>query len=103
MYTTSASLLQRLREPKPDTAWERFVRLYTPLLYYWGRRLGLQQDDAADLAQDVLLTLLEKLPEFSYEHNFRGWLRTVTHNKWRDRLKLRASRPLHTGDGTLDQ
>lgn len=87
MNTTSASLLQRIRE-KPDTvAWERLVRLYTPLLLYWSRKLGLNEQDAADLVQDVLVVLVQKLPGFEYQpgRTFRGWLRTVLMNKWRDR------------------
>src|SRR5262245_1478691 len=53
MDTTSVSLLERLRRPGAHEAWARFVHLYTPLLYYWARRLGLREEDAADLVQDV--------------------------------------------------
>ena len=35
MYSTSVSLLERLRQPAQPEAWGRFVELYTPLLYYW--------------------------------------------------------------------
>ena len=56
---TSVSVLQRLRQPHDKDAWGRFVRLYTPLLFYWARRVGgLQEPDAADLVQDVFTTLL---------------------------------------------
>jgi RNA polymerase sigma-70 factor (ECF subfamily) len=87
MNTTSASLLQRLRLPSEQDAWTRFVELYTPLLYTWAHRLGLQDPDAADLVQDVFTTLVQKLPEFHYDpqNSFRSWLWTVTANKWRDR------------------
>jgi len=96
MYTTSVSLLQRLRQPSAHEAWERFVQLYTPLLYYWVRRLGLQEQDAADLVQDVLTTLVQKLPEFAYDRNksFRAWLRTVTLNRWRNLQRRRTVPPL---------
>ena len=97
MNTTSVSLLERLREAPDSNAWERLVRLYTPLLLYWGRRLGLQDQDAADLVQDVLIVLVQKLPEFQYQpgKSFRGWLRTVLMNKWRDRPH-RTRSPLHS-------
>ena len=80
MNTTSFSLLERLRQPSDSAAWDRFVELYTPLLFYWGRRAGLQSADAADLVQDVFEVLLRKLPEFQYDRqkSFRSWLRTVT-------------------------
>ena len=62
MYTTSESLLLKLKSSKDQQAWCRFVELYTPLLYHWARRLGLQSPDAADLAQDVLMLVFQKLP-----------------------------------------
>src|SRR6516225_8631890 len=92
MHTTSASLLERLRLPTDQAAWERFVQLYTPLLYYWARHLGLQPNAAADLVQDVLTALVQKLPEFVYDRDksFRNWLRTLTLNRWRNNRRRRA-------------
>jgi RNA polymerase sigma-70 factor (ECF subfamily) len=89
MNTTSVSLLQRLREPSAQDAWARFAELYTPLLYYWARRLGMAEEDAADLIQDLFATLVQKLPGFRYEptRTFRGWLRTLLVNKWRDQRR----------------
>lgn len=86
MHTTPVSLLERLRQPVEPQAWERFVELYTPVLYAWTRRLSLANADAADLIQEVFLLLLQKLPEFRYDpqKSFRAWLRTVTLNKWRE-------------------
>jgi hypothetical protein len=43
---TPASLLERLRQPADPEAWERFVALYAPLIYSWGRQASLQ--DAVD-------------------------------------------------------
>ncbi len=97
MTVTPASLLQRLREPFEPEAWERFVSLYTPLIYTWGRHVGLQQQDAADLVQEVFLKLVKVLPSFTYDPHrggFRRWLRTVTLNTWRDHRKRRGDRPL---------
>jgi RNA polymerase sigma-70 factor (ECF subfamily) len=95
MTTTPVSLLQRLQQPDPAEAWGEFVTLYTPMLYFWARRLGLRQEDAADLIQDVFAILVVKLPAFSHDQgkSFRGWLRTVVTNKWRDHQR-RARLPL---------
>jgi RNA polymerase sigma-70 factor, ECF subfamily len=89
---TSISLLERLRKPGDQEAWSRFVRLYTPLLYLWVRRLKLDPDDAEDLVQDVFATLVDKLPEFTYDpsRRFRGWLWTVAINKLRERRRQRT-------------
>jgi RNA polymerase sigma-70 factor, ECF subfamily len=100
---TSASLLERLHQPAQEHAWARFVQLYTPLLFFWARRLGLQEPDAADLVQDVFALLVRKLPEFTYDRHrsFRAWLRTVTLNSWRNRRR-RAELPRAEGPADLD-
>jgi RNA polymerase sigma-70 factor (ECF subfamily) len=99
MMTTSLSLLERLRQPGERGAWDRFVELYTPLLFSWARRVGLKDADAADLVQDVFVTLVQTLPTFAYDHHrsFRAWLRTVTLNKWRARCKKLARAPATNG------
>ncbi len=91
MHSTSPSLLERLREPDQPEAWSRFAELYTPLLYFWLRRLGLAADDAADLVQEVFLLLMVKLPRFRYRNDgsFRGWLHTLTINKYRESQRRR--------------
>ncbi len=89
MTKTPASLLDRLRNSFDADAWAHFVALYTPLIYSWGRRVGLQDQDAVDLVQEVFATLIQVLPTFTYDQHksFRRWLRTVTINKWRNRRK----------------
>ncbi len=103
MNTTSVSLLERLQQPDEHQAWDRFVRLYTPMIYHWGRRVGLQPADAGDLVQEVFAILLRKLPQFSYDgrKSFRGWLKTVTLNKWRDHLRRRHETPLGSAAAEL--
>lgn len=93
--TTSLSLIERLRQPGEEEAWGRLVELYTPLLFFWCRKMGLREQDAADLVQDVFAVLVQKLPEFCYDpgKSFRGWLRTILVNKWRDCERRRALAP----------
>lgn len=52
---------------------------------------GLQIEDANDLVQEVMALLLRKLPAFEYDRtrSFRSWLKTVTINKLRERLRRR--------------
>lgn len=97
MNTTSITLLQQLRERPDSQVWSRFVLLYTPLLTTWARKRGLNDHDAADLVQDVLMQLVRKLPEFQYQpgRSFRGWMRMVLINKWRDRRR-HATTPLES-------
>lgn len=103
MHTTPVSLLERVRRPGEQSAWNRFVEMYTPLLYYWTCRMGLQESDAADLVQEVFAILVTKLPGFVYDRkkSFRGWLRTILHNKWRDKLRRAAAEPTTRGASAL--
>jgi RNA polymerase sigma-70 factor (ECF subfamily) len=98
MDTTPASLLERLRQPGERHAWDRFVDLYTPLIYSWACRMGLQAEDAADLVQEVFIVLLHKMAEFHYDpqRSFRAWLRTVVVNKWHD-IRRRSEATLRGG------
>lgn len=90
--STSESLLVRLQSSASEEAWTRFSDLYTPLIFYWARRNGLNSHDAADLVQEVMALVFQKLPEFQYDsrRSFRSWLRTVTLNKHRERLRRKA-------------
>lgn len=111
MNTTSESLLLHLQRyadanssdvdnsAKKEQAWDTFVRLYTPLIFYWARKVGLDQSDAADLVQDVFAIVFRKLPDLKYDPqgSFRGWLRTVTMNKFREQ---RRKKTLPTVDAT---
>ena len=97
MNTTSESLLFRLQQHAnsdeiDQSAWENFVGLYTPLLLHWARKVGLKQPDAADLIQEVLAIVFRRLPDLKYDRqgSFRGWLRTVTLNKYRERRRIKT-------------
>ncbi len=98
MEATPVSLIERLCRASDvrQEDWDRLVALYTPLLYSWARQGGLQDADAADLVQDVLTILVRELPRFRYDpaRTFRGWLRAVTLNRWRERRRRRQPQSL---------
>lgn len=87
---TRLSLLTRLTRPGPfdERAWQEFVDHYAPLIFRWCRQHGLQESDAEDVTQQVMLKLATRLPTFSYDpsKSFRGWLRTLTYHAWVDFL-----------------
>jgi RNA polymerase sigma factor (sigma-70 family) len=85
--TTRISLLARLRtDPNDQAAWAAFVERYGPQIYAWCRHFRLQEADAQDVTQNVLIKLARTLPDFTYDpgRSFRGWLRTITHHAWTD-------------------
>ena len=103
MNTTSESLLLRLQAANDHQAWSRFVNLYTPLMFFWARKTGLQAQDSADLVQEVLTIVFQKLPDFKNdrERSFRGWLRTVTLNKYREWCRKKSLGFVDTSQSSL--
>lgn len=100
------TLLGRLqRDPTNPQAWASFVDHYGPRIYRWCRRWGLQEADAQDVTQDVLLRLATRLRDFAYDprRSFRGWLRTLTHNAWHDHLENRRRPGQGSGDSQVQQ
>jgi RNA polymerase sigma-70 factor (ECF subfamily) len=68
-------------------AWERFVSLYSPLVYYWCKIARLQTTDVEEVAQDVFTAVFRFVKDFHREQEggtFRGWLRRITINKIHD-------------------
>jgi RNA polymerase sigma factor (sigma-70 family) len=85
--TTCPTLLSRLRhDPSNEAAWDEFVEQYGRHIYRWCRQWRLQDADAEDVTQEILLKLARKLRDFAYDpkSSFRGWLKTVAHHAWRD-------------------
>lgn len=86
---TSSSLIDRVKADEAG-AWDRLVTLYAPLLYHWCRRWQLQDEDLADVFQEVFKTLVVHISEFRKQREgdtFRGWLRAITRNKVIDHLR----------------
>src|SRR5262249_20424961 len=84
---TTPTLLGRLQQaPSDQAAWSEFVDRYGPRIYRWCRHWGLQENDAEEVTQIVLIKLVEKLRTFRYDpaRSFRGWLRTLTYHAWSD-------------------
>jgi RNA polymerase sigma factor (sigma-70 family) len=93
--TTRASLLVRLRDPLDAAAWRQFVTLYGPLIYGYARKQGLQEADAADLSQDVLVAVAGTVGRLDYDPvrgRFRNWLFTVVRRKLANWRRARRSR-----------
>lgn len=85
--TTRFTLLMQLRQDPSDQAgWDEFVERYGRHIYRWCRHWKLQDADAEDVTQDILVKLTQKLRVFAYDpsRSFRSWLKTVAHHAWRD-------------------
>ncbi|MEM6692601.1 MAG: sigma-70 family RNA polymerase sigma factor, partial [Planctomycetota bacterium] len=94
---TSLTLLGRVRDLSDQQAWDEFVQVYTPRIFSWCKQNLLQDQDASDVTQEVLMKLVTAMEKFEYQPtrgSFRGWLKTVTTNAVRDLARRRSSSEL---------
>ena len=74
---TPLSLVAALCTSFSETAWASFVDRYAPAIFHWIQSHGLQDSDAADVTQEVMLKILRSIRTFEYDPargKFRGWL-----------------------------
>ncbi|MDA1052929.1 MAG: sigma-70 family RNA polymerase sigma factor [Planctomycetota bacterium] len=97
--SASPSLIERARAQDPE-AWRRLSRLYVPLVYRWARQAGLQENDAADIGQEVFQTVAARINDFRRDRpgdSFRGWMWGITSVKLREFFRRRAASPQAVG------
>jgi RNA polymerase sigma factor (sigma-70 family) len=86
-----------------QAAWEMIVNRYQRLIFTIPRRAGLDKDQAADVFQDVLTTLFEKLDAIEQPEKLQSWLVTTAKRKtWRLVLESRTHRQ-RAGDSEDDE
>jgi len=105
MSLTSITLLQRLQQTDDPETWNRLVTLYAPLLNSWLRKYDVQNSDADDLVQEVLMAVSKDL--ITFEHSgrpgaFRAWLRSMMVNRLRDFWRSRDRRPQAIGGSDME-
>ena len=65
---TSVTLMMRLqRFPADPQAWDEFVERYRPMIRAWCLKWQLQDSDAEDVVQDVLIKLVAAIRKFQYD------------------------------------
>ena len=80
---TRPSLMLRLRDPQDQQAWTQFVSIYEPLILRMLRQRGLQEADARDVTQQVILAVTQAVDDWEpdgREASFRRWLFTIARN-----------------------
>ncbi len=81
---TRPSLLVRLRDGSDRECWSEFVELYAPLVHAFLRKRGVQDADAADLTQEVLMSVAGAIDSFDYDPSrcsFHHWLFTIVEHR----------------------
>ena len=96
---TTTLLLERLHDQSDNEIWEEFDGRYRPVLIGIGIRLGLNQDEAAEAAQETLVQFMRDYRNHKYntDHGrLRSWLVGICRNRIMDahrgRKKLEGAR-----------
>lgn len=87
-----------------DGSWKRLLAVYEPLIAGWARKHAATQQDAEDLAQEILLEVCKHLPRFEYRGQvgaFRAWLRILAAHTTSDFWTARRRQPQGTGDSEV--
>ena len=80
--STSTDLLNQVVAGDQE-AWERFVEIYSSLIYLCCRRRGVAEADAADLGQNVLRRVFLSIGDLDRngpDRGLRRWLMTIAKN-----------------------
>jgi RNA polymerase sigma-70 factor, ECF subfamily len=106
---TRESLLVRIQRDAARTsngvqkidpiAWEQFVAVYRPVILRIGRAGGLQEADAEDITQSVLLAISQAIGRWQRTDpsiRFRNWLSRITRNAI---VNAHSRRPLDRAPG----
>ena len=89
--------------PTDQAAWSEFVARYGPKILCWCHGWGLQESDAQDVTQNVLLKLNRSMSTFVYDPSgsFRAWLKTLAHHAWRDLVAEQRRAGVAAGNGQM--
>jgi RNA polymerase sigma factor (sigma-70 family) len=77
-----------------ESAWNAIVERYQRLIATIPRRSGLNEDQTADVFQEVFLTLFQKLDEIEQPEKLRAWL--VTTAKFKTWGLVRSQKGFHS-------
>lgn len=90
---TNTALLAGLRDRNNDACWSEFFDRYQPVLLAFARKLGLNDQDAQDAAQETLIAFVGNYREGGYDREkgrLRTWLMGIASHKIRDVQRKRG-------------
>ena len=68
---TQSLLLANIQSLDNREAWAEFVQIYRPVVYRMARRRGMQDADAQDLSQDVLVRVSKAIDRWEPQSGVR--------------------------------
>ena len=101
---TRPSLLLRIQDLRDERAWTEFFEIYHPLILRLVGQRGLQDADAREVTQEVLVSISKSIglwEDDPQRGSFRGWLARVTRNLVVNFLIRQTRHPRGSGDSDM--
>lgn len=95
LSVTTSALLHGLHESGNEAAWRALDDRYRPILVATGRRFGLNEADAMEVAQETMLRVLEGCRGERYDRSkgkLRTWILTIARHRMIDLHRRRSVR-----------
>jgi RNA polymerase sigma-70 factor (ECF subfamily) len=102
-FTTSVTLIERLRNWDDQEGWRRFFDTYWKLIYSVAIKAGLNDQEAEDVVQETVVSVARKMDSFKYDPricSFKGWLMHVTRLRIIDQLRKRPRMEVMENSGS---
>jgi RNA polymerase sigma-70 factor (ECF subfamily) len=101
---TSTILLAGLADPENQAAWSEFDERYRPIVVRFALRLGAQDAEAQDVAQEALLQVVQNFRAGKFDCSrgrLRSWLFTIARSRVLDLRRAAARNPVVRGESAL--
>ncbi|HOW18631.1 MAG TPA: RNA polymerase sigma factor [Phycisphaerae bacterium] len=99
---TTTTLLDGLHQTTNARAWRRFEERFQPMILAFARKLGLNETDAQDAAQETMMAFVEAYRQGRYDRTkgrLRSWLFGIARRTVADILRRRP-REVAVSDAT---
>ena len=101
---TTTDLLHGLAGEKQSASWEEFDRRYRPILVNIARRMGVRDEEAADVAQDTLMRFLVAYRDGKYDRDrgrLRAWLIGIARYRIMEARRATAKEAGYRGESVV--
>jgi RNA polymerase sigma-70 factor, ECF subfamily len=105
-HITSTALLDSLHDSGNAPVWEEFDGRYRPIIIGFAMKLGLSQQDAADVAQQALAEFVRDYRGGKYSRDkgrLSSWLISIARHRAIDVLRASGKRRDWRGESAIDQ
>lgn len=104
-FKTTTALLEGLFDTGNKAVWEEFNARYSPVILAVARRVGLGEQDAADVTQETLIRFLQEYKAGKYDRSrgrLRSWIVGIAKYRIADLRRAKARHREWRGESAFD-